>query len=106
MDELFQEAVKENNSIRVCRRRRPRWRNHSESESESESESDSTIRFVPATYSTPLNLSSTGVREIIQRNLPHEQLLRELQALVRFPGILLDMLASKRWEERMPESLS
>ena len=92
MDELSQEAVQENNSIQVCRRRRRDY---------SESESESTIRFVPAAYLTP-NLSSTRVRETIQSNIPHEQLLKELQELVMFPEILLELLASKPWEERMP----
>lgn len=88
VDGLFQEAVEKNNSIRACRRR---------------DYPESTIRFVP-TKSTTIDISSTRVRESIQLNIPHEQLLIELQELVLFPEVLLELLTRKRWEERVPSA--
>lgn len=90
VDALFEDAIEENNSVAVCHRR---------------GFPESTIRFVPA-KSKMADLSSTRVREIIQSNVSHEQLFKNLKNLVLSPEILLELLAKKAWEERVPSAIS
>lgn len=85
--DLSKETFDESNSIAVCRHRDfPEW----------------TIRFVPANGATMKNVSSTRVRGIIQSNVRQEQLLKDLEELVLSPETLIEMLAEKPWEERVP----
>jgi hypothetical protein len=42
-----------------------------------------------------MDLSSTQVRKVIKLALPQEQLLKELQQLVFYPEILLELVSGK-----------
>ena len=90
VDAQFEDAIEENNSIAVCHRRGC---------------PETTIRFVPA-KSQMMDFSSTRVREIIQSNVSHKQLFKNLQKLVMSPEILLEMLGEKAWEKRVPSAMS
>lgn len=79
VDQLFNKAVKEGEAIRICCRR---------------DDAECTIRFVPMT-SSMMDMSSTRVREVIKLDLLQEQLLRELQQVVLYPEILLELISQK-----------
>ena len=79
MDQLFNDAVEEGEAIKICRRR---------------DGTEGTIRFVPM-KSSMMDISSTRVRKVIELALPQEQLLKELQQLVLYPEILLELISQK-----------
>jgi hypothetical protein len=79
VDQLFNDDIEEGKAIKICRRR---------------DGSEGTIRFVPTRLST-MDLSSTQVRKVIKLALPQEQLLKELQQLVFYPEILLELVSGK-----------
>jgi hypothetical protein len=84
-NETFDEAVKESEAIRVCRRSdRP----------------ERTIRFIPM-KSAMENMSSTRIRNMIQRHTRSKHLAKELQELVLYPELLVEMLKKRIGHENV-----
>jgi hypothetical protein len=79
VDHLFNDAIKEGEAIKICRQR---------------DGAEGTIRFIP-TKSRMMDISSIRIREVIKLALPQEQLLKELQQLVLYPEILLELILQK-----------
>jgi hypothetical protein len=79
MDDVFNSAVEDGKATRVCR---------------PIDDPDCTITFIPK-KSTMMEISSTKVREVIRRNLPREQLRKELQKFVSYPDTLIEVLAER-----------
>ncbi|KAN0089981.1 hypothetical protein V8E51_018560 [Hyaloscypha variabilis] len=79
VEHFFNDAVEEGKAIKICRRK---------------DGAEGTVRFIP-TKSRMTDMSSTRIREIIKLAPPQEQLLKELQQLVLYPKILLELISRK-----------
>jgi hypothetical protein len=78
-NETSDSAVEESKAVRVCRRSdRPAC----------------TIRFIPM-KSTMEDMSSTRIRGVIQRHTRSKYLAKELQELVLYPELLVEMLKER-----------